>query len=132
MSEGIPEAFVDLLKKKSFAHLSTLMADGTPHVTPVWIDYDGECVLVNSSKGRQKDINMEARAQVALSIQDPDDAYRYLAIRGPIVEITEDGADEHIDKLAQRYLGEEKYPFRGPGEVRRIYRIVPEHVMTNG
>lgn len=125
MSEGIPEAFVDLLKKKSFAHLSTLMADGTPHVTPVWIDYDGECVLVNSSKGRQKDINMEARAQVALSIQDPDDAYRYLAIRGPIVEITEDGADEHIDKLAQRYLGEEKYPFRGPGEVRRIYRIVP-------
>lgn len=132
MSERIPETFLDLFEKKSFAHLVTLMSGGTPHVTPVWIGYDGEHVLVNSAKGRQKDVNMERQPQVALSIQDPDNPYRYLAVRGTVAEITEAGADEHIDKLAQRYLGEEKYPHRTPGEVRRIYKIAPEHVITNG
>lgn len=132
MAERIPETFLDLFKKKSFAHLATLMPDGTPHVTPVWVDYDGKYVLVNSARGRQKDINMVERPQVAIEIQDPDNPYRYLAVRGPVAEITEDGADEHIDKLAQRYLGVEKYPNRQPGAVRRIYKIAPEHVITNG
>lgn len=131
MSERIPEAFVDLFEKQAFAHLATVMADGTPHVTPVWVSYDGEHVLVNSAKGRQKDVNMEARPQVAMAILDPDNPYRYLAVRGTVVEIAETGADEHIDGLAQRYLGR-NYPYRTPGEIRRIYKIAPDYVMTNG
>ncbi len=132
MSERIPEAFADLFEKRSFAHLATVMPDGTPHVTPVWIDYDGKHVLVNSARGRQKDINMEERPQVAIDIPDPENPYRYLAVRGTVTEITEAGADEHIDRLAQRYLGQAKYPSRTPDEIRRIYRIAPERVMTNG
>lgn len=132
MSERIPESFRELFEKKAFAHLATLMPDGTPYVTPVWVDYDGECVLVNSAKGRQKDINIERRPQVAIDIQDPDNPYRYLGVRGTVTEITEHGADEHIDELARRYMGVEKYPNRQPGEVRRIYRIEPERVWTMG
>ncbi len=132
MSEHIPDSFKDLFEKRAFAHLATLMPDGSPQVTPVWVDYDGEYVLVNSAKGRVKDRNMEARPQVAIEISDPDNPYRYLEIRGRVVEITEEGADAHIDRLAQKYLGVEKYPYRGPGEVRRIYRIAPEKVVAQG
>ncbi|HEC22282.1 MAG TPA: PPOX class F420-dependent oxidoreductase [Chloroflexi bacterium] len=132
MSEHIPDSFKDLFEKRAFAHLATLMPDGSPQVTPVWVDYDGEYVLVNSAKGRVKDRNMEARPQVAIEISDPDNPYRYLEIRGRVVEITEEGADAHIDRLAQKYLGVEKYPYRGPDEVRRIYRIAPEKVVAQG
>jgi anthraniloyl-CoA monooxygenase len=126
----IPEEFLDLFQKRSYGHLATEMPDGTPHVTPVWVDYDGRHILINSARGRLKDRNMERRRHVALDIQDPDDPNRYLAIRGPVVEITEAGADAHLDRLAQRYLGRETYPpgWRFPGEVRRIYKIAPERV----
>ena len=126
MARGIPPAFGDLFQKKTFAHLATLMPDGSPQVTPVWCDYDNTHVLVNSARGRRKDKNMRARPQVALSIQDPDNPYRYVGIRGRVVEITEQGADEHIDRLARRYLGVDRYPYRRPGEVRVIYKILPE------
>jgi PPOX class probable F420-dependent enzyme len=108
------------------------MADGSPHVTPVWVDYDGAYVRVNSAKGRVKDKNMRRDKRVALSIQDPDNPYRYLALRGEVAEITEDGADAHIDALAKKYLGKDRYPFRSPGEVRVIYKIRPERVSTSG
>jgi PPOX class probable F420-dependent enzyme len=106
--------------------------DGTPQVTPVWVDYDGRHVLVNSAAGRRKDLNMSARRRVAIEIADPDNPNRYVAVRGSVVEITEAGADEHLDRLARRYLGRERYPdsYRFPGEVRRIYKIVPEKVTT--
>ena len=112
---------------RRFAHLATLMADGSPHVTPVWVDYDGQHILVNSAAGRQKDLNMERRRRVAIEIPDPDNPNRYLAVRGTVVEITEDGADAHLDGLARRYLGRDRYPasWRFPGEVRRIYRSRP-------
>lgn len=128
----IPTDFLDLFAKRTFAHLSTLMADGAPHVTPVWVDYDGLHILVNSAKGRLKDLNMEKRRRVAIEIVDPDNPNRYLTIRGTVVEITEEGADEHLDRLAQRYLGRDSYPptWRFPGEVRRLYRIAPERVTT--
>jgi PPOX class probable F420-dependent enzyme len=128
----IPEQFKDLFTKVAFAHLATLMADGSPHVTPVWVDYDGANVRVNSAKGRVKDKNMRRDKRVALSIQDPDDPYRYLAIRGEVAEITENGADVHIDALAKKYLGKERYPFRSPGEVRVIYKIRAERISTSG
>jgi PPOX class probable F420-dependent enzyme len=128
----IPWEYRDLFEKRSFAHLSTLMGDGTPHVTPVWVDYDGRHIVINSAAGRLKDINMEKRPHVAIEIPDPDNPNRYLAIRGPVVEITEEGADAHLDRLAQRYLGQDRYPetWRFPGEVRRIYRIAPKRVTT--
>ena len=108
------------------------MPDGSPQVTPVWVDYDGSLVRVNSAKGRLKDKNMRRDKRVALSIQDPENAYRYIAVRGEVVEITEQGADAHIDALAKKYLGKERYPFRGAGEVRVIYKIRPEKVSTSG
>ena len=132
MAATIPEKFKDLFTKVAFAHLATLMADGTPQVTPVWVDYDGAYVRVNSAKGRVKDKNMRRDKRVGLSIQDPDNPYRYLAVRGEVAEITENGADAHIDVLAKKYLGKDHYPFRSPGEVRVIYKIRPNKVSTSG
>ncbi len=126
--QRIPEKYLDLFQKRSFAHFATVMPDGTPQVTPVWVDYDGEYVLVNTAKGRQKARNVERDAKVALDILDPDDPYRWLAVRGQVAEVTEEGADDHIDKLAQRYRGVAKYPFRRPDEQRIIIKIAPSRV----
>src|SRR5262245_37967627 len=118
----IPSALADLFQKKAFANLATLMPDGSPQVTPVWVDYDGTHVLVNSARGRQKDKNLERNPAVALSILDPENPYRYLEVRGRVIEATEQGADAHIDKMAKKYLGADTYPYRQPGEVRVLYK----------
>ena len=120
--------FLDLFNKKSFASVATLMKDGSPQVTPVWVDYDGEYILINTSKGRQKMNNLKRDPRIALSIQDPDNPYRKLIVRGRVVEETEQGADEHIDKLAKKYTGADTYQNRIPGMVRVILKIKPEHV----
>ena len=130
MAVAIPEKFRDLFQKKAFAHLATVMADGSPQVTPVWCDYDGTHIRINSAKGRVKDKNMRRQARVALAIMDPENAYRYFAVRGQVVEITEQGADAHIDSLAKKYLGTDTYPRRAPGEIRVIYKILPERVSS--
>ncbi len=132
MANPIPDQFKDLFSKVAFAHLATLMPDGRPQVTPVWCDFDGSHVRVNSAKGRVKDKNMRGHKQVALSVQDPDNPYRHLALQGEVVDIIEDGADAHIDSLAKKYLGKDKYPFRSPGEVRVIYKIKADSVHTMG
>jgi PPOX class probable F420-dependent enzyme len=132
MAEVIPAKFRDLFNKKAFASLTTLMPDGSPQTTPVWCDADGDYVIFNSAKGRQKDRNVRRDPRVAMAIIDPDNPYRYLEIRGKVVEITEKGADAHIDKMAKKYLGMDKYPNRQPGEVRVIYKIRPEHTTTMG
>src|SRR2546423_4087118 len=105
MAGSIPSQFLDLFEKKAFASLATVMPDGTPQVTPVWVDYDGEHVIINSARGRRKDKNMKVGAPVALSIMDPDNLYRHLQIRGRVTEVTEKGADAHIDRMAKKYLG---------------------------
>jgi PPOX class probable F420-dependent enzyme len=128
----IPEKFQDLLEKKIFASLATLMPDGRPQVTPVWCDFDGKHILINSAKGRVKDRNMRRDPRVALAFVDPENPYRHLQVQGRVAEITENGADQHIDKLAKKYLGQDKYPFRQPGEVRVIYKIEPERAVTMG
>lgn len=128
----IPENYRDLFDKKAFASLTTLMPDGSPQTTPVWCDSDGQHVIFNSAKGRQKDRNVRRDPRVAMAIVDPDNPYRYLEIRGKVVEITEQGADAHIDKMAKKYLDKDKYPFRQPGEVRVLYKIRPEHTTTMG
>jgi PPOX class probable F420-dependent enzyme len=132
MSQVIPDKYRDLFSKRAFANLGTLMPDGRPQVTPVWIDLEGDLVLFNSAKGRQKDKNVRRDPRVALSIVDPENPYRYLEIRGRVAEITEHGANEHIDKLAKKYLGVEKYPYGQPGEVRVVYKVQPEHTTTMG
>jgi PPOX class probable F420-dependent enzyme len=124
--------YSDLFQKKAFASLGTLMPDGSPQVTPVWIDYDGKHILFNSAVGRVKDKNIRRDPRVSVSIQDPDNPYRYLEIRGRVVEITENGADDHINKLSQKYLGQAVYPYRQPGEVRVLYKVEPDRVSTMG
>ena len=132
MAENIPDKYKDLFEKKAFANLATVMPDGSPQVTPVWVDYDGSHVLVNSARGRQKDKNMERNPAVSLSIMDPDNPYRYLEVRGRVAEITEEGAEEHIDKMAKKYMGLDKYPLRQPGERRVLYKIKPERTSQMG
>ena len=132
MSQVIPEKYLDLLEKPAFGNLGTLMKDGSPQVTPVWADYDGKYVRINSAKGRVKDKNIRRDPRVSIAIQDPANPYRYLEIRGRVVEITEKGADEHINKLSKKYLGNPVYPFRQPDEVRVIFKIEPEKVSSMG
>jgi PPOX class probable F420-dependent enzyme len=132
MSAVIPEKYRDLFHKRAFASLGTIMPDGSPQVTPVWCDLEGDLVIFNSAKGRQKDKNVRRDPRVALAIIDPENPYRYLEIRGRVVEITEQGASEHIDKMAKKYLGVDKYPYGKPGEVRVLYKIRPEHTTMMG
>jgi PPOX class probable F420-dependent enzyme len=131
-SNVIPNAFLDLFKKKALAHLATLMPGGEPQVTPVWIDYEGELVVFNTAVGRQKDENLRRDGRVALSITDPDNPFRYLEVRGVVAERTLTGADEHINKMAKKYTGQDKYSFGKPGEVRVIFKIKPQHVTSMG
>lgn len=128
----VPQKFQDILESKALAHVATLMEDGTPQVSPVWFDVEGDKIRINSAKGRVKDVNMRARPAVSLSIVDPGNDYRHVAIRGKVVKVTEEGADAVIDALAKKYLGKDKYPFGQPGEVRVTYLIEAESVATMG
>jgi len=127
----IPASHADLLTKPAFANLATLNPDGSPQVTPVWVDFDGSHVIVNTARGRVKAKNLAREPRVALSIADPENPYRYLGLQGRVVELTETGGDAHIDKMAKKYLGKDIYPFRRPGEVRIIVKIAPDKVHTN-
>jgi PPOX class probable F420-dependent enzyme len=130
---AIPETFTDLLTtKKAFANLATINPDGTPQVTPVWFDWDGRQVRINTAKGRLKDKNLRRTPMVALSIMDPDNPYRYVQIKGRVASVTESGADAHIDALAKKYLGQDRYPYRKPDEVRVTFAIAPDRVQTMG
>lgn len=123
---AIPEKYMDILtSKKSFAHLATLMKDGSPQVTPVWFDLTNGVIRVNTARGRVKDRNLKVGSHVALSISDPDNPYRYVQIRGKVTKETEEGADAHIDSLAKKYMGVDSYPFRNAAEKRVIYHIEP-------
>jgi PPOX class probable F420-dependent enzyme len=122
----IPEKYLDLLEqKKAFATLATTMPDGSPQVTPVWFDYKDGLVRVNTAKGRVKARNLKAGAAVALAIVDPDNPYRYVQIRGRVRRAMEAGAVSHIDSLAKKYLGQDKYTNAAPGEVRLTCEIEP-------
>ena len=128
----IPASHADLLTKPAFANLATLNPDGSPQVTPVWVDFDGSHVIVNTARGRVKAKNLAREPRVALSIADPENPYRYLGIQGRVVEMTDQGGDAHIDKMAKKYLGKDSYPARKAGEVRIVVKIEPDKVHTNG
>ena len=122
----IPKNYLDLLQQqKAFANLATIMADGSPQVTPVWFDYTDGVIRVNTAKGRVKSRTLRPGAPIAMAIMDPDNAYRFIQIRGRVRRAVEQGADAHIDSLAKKYLGKDTYPFRHPGEIRVMYEIEP-------
>ncbi len=131
--DQIPDKYRDLLadEKRAFVFLATTMKDGSPQVTPVWFNTDGTHILINTAEGRLKDRNMRSRPGVALCIADPANPYRYLQIRGKVVERTLQGAREHIDALNFKYHGKAKY--EGPvDQVRVIYKIAPEKIDPHG
>jgi PPOX class probable F420-dependent enzyme len=117
-----------LLEEPNFCFVATLRKDGTPHVVPVWVDVDDGHVVLNSARGRAWPANVERDPNVTLTVQNLKNPYEYLTVRGRVEEITEDGADAHIDAMAKKYLGQDTYPFRAPGERRIIVRVAPEHV----
>jgi PPOX class probable F420-dependent enzyme len=122
---------VALLRDKVLAHVATVMPDGSPQVTPVWVDTDGEAVLFNTAKSRLKYRNLHRDPRIAISLSARDNDYRTVVMRGR-VEFIEEGADAHIDRLAKKYLGADSYPGRQPGEVRVTVRVVPEAILRRG
>ncbi|MBS0559976.1 MAG: PPOX class F420-dependent oxidoreductase [Proteobacteria bacterium] len=118
--------------KKALANIATVMADGSPQVTPVWFDYKDGKLRVNTAKGRVKARNMTEGAKVALSIVDPDNDYRYIQVRGTVTKVTEEGGDAHIDLLAKKYMDKDVYPWRRAGEVRMVFEITPHAAQTMG
>ncbi|MEU7711474.1 PPOX class F420-dependent oxidoreductase [Micromonospora chalcea] len=127
----LSEEDVALLAEPQLAHVATVESDGTPHVTPVWADTDGEHIVFNTAKGRQKYLNMSRNPVVAVSVADKADDFRTLWIKGTVEFVTE-GADEHIDRMAKKYLGQDTYPWRRPGEERVIVRVTPTEKLGRG
>jgi PPOX class probable F420-dependent enzyme len=122
-----------LFEEKNFAFLATLMKDGTPHVTPTWVDIDksNNTILINTAKGRVKHRNISKDPRVSVSVIDSSNPYHMVSVRGKVIEqINGKEADDHIDKMAKKYLGKDKYPGRAPGEERLLLRIKPEHVAS--
>jgi PPOX class probable F420-dependent enzyme len=117
-------------RKPNFGHLATLEPDGSPQVTPVWIDVDGDFILINTAKGRKKVRNVKRDPRVSVEVVEQENPYSMLSVKGTVVDITADGADAHIDAMAKKYLGQDSYPFRQPGEERLIMRIQPEKVIA--
>jgi PPOX class probable F420-dependent enzyme len=128
MSEKIEGKAEELLKGKNFAHVSTLRADGSVQTAPVWVDVQDGIPVVNSAEGRAWPRNLERDPRVTITVQNMENPYEYVEIRGSVAERTHDGADEHIDSLAKKYMGVDSYPMRQPGEQRVIIRVAPEHV----
>jgi PPOX class probable F420-dependent enzyme len=122
---------IALLREPQLAHVAVIDADGAPHVTPVWVDTDGEHILFNTVKGRAKYNSLVRNPQVGVSVVDKANDFRTLWVKGT-AELVEDGADAHIDRMAQKYLGKDKYPFSQPGEERVIVRIVPTAKLRQG
>ena len=132
MAATLPDSYKDLFQKRAFGSFTTLMPDGSPQTTPVWVDLVDGNVIVNTALGRQKDKNVRRDPRVAVTLIDPDNPYRYMEIRGRVAEVTENGAEKHIDKMAKKYLDKDKYPFARPGEQRVLIKITPEHFGTQG
>jgi PPOX class probable F420-dependent enzyme len=122
------EPVANLFKGKNFAFVATVMKDGSPQITPTWVDIDGDYIIVNTAQGRLKQKNVSRDPRVAISLVDDANPYNMVTVRGKVVEQTTKGADEHIDKMAKKYIGLEKYPNRAPGEKRVILKIRPEKV----
>ena len=129
---AIPERYADILDKKAFAHWATIGPSGEPQNNPVWFDFDGEYILISQTKTRQKLHNVKRDARVALSFLDPENPYRYLEVRGEVVDVTEDEGNAFINKMAQKYLGQPEYQWHQPGDKRVVVAIQPKHSSAMG
>ena len=121
-----------LLREASYCQVATLLPDGSPHLVQVWVDTDGEHILINAPETTQKVRNVRRNPRVAVNVHDPANQWRLVTVRGRVVDVTTEGADGHIDQLAKKYLGADTYPFRQPGQIRVIMKIVPEHIKEIG
>jgi PPOX class probable F420-dependent enzyme len=132
MPATISPGFQKLLHESSYCQLATLMPDGSPQITQVWVDTDDEHILINTAEGRQKERNVRRDPRVGVNMVDPANAWRIAMVRGRVVDITTEGADQLIDELAKKYLNEDTYPFRQPEEVRVTLKILPEKINEIG
>ena len=128
MPDKLTEKARELIRRPVLATLATVASDGAPQATPLWIDLDGDDLLVNTAQGRAKARNVERDRRVAVTVLDPEDPYNVVAFRGTVTEVTTEGADDVIDRLAQKYLDVDTYPMRQPGEVRVTVRIRTDHI----
>lgn len=128
----IPATHADLLTRPTFAHVATLGPNGEPQSTPVWFGYDGDVIRFSVTTGRQKYRNIARDPHVALSIMDPDNSYRYLEIRGVVASVDPDPDLDFINSMAQRYLGEDKYPWHNPSDERVVVTVTPQHTTAMG
>lgn len=126
--QPLPDPVKALIEDKSYANVATLMPDGSPQVTQTWVDHDGDIVIINTFEGSQKHRNAGRNPKIAMDVSYPADPSRVAMIRGRVIEITFDGAEEHVDKMAKKYLNQEKYPMRRPGIRRVLIKIEPLHV----
>ena len=133
INREMTDSTVNLFKEKNIAFVASLMKDGSPQITPVWIDYDGQFLLINTAEGRTKQKNFARDPRIAVSVMDHNNPYNVVTVRGKVVEQTAAQADEHVDRMAKKYLGVDKYPFRSPDEKRIIIKIKPEKIfhLTN-
>lgn len=120
----------ELLEAPNFCHLATLNPDGSPQVTPVWIDVEDNMIVFNTAEGRVKPRNIRSEPRIGLSITNQENPYEFVSIRGRVIEEAHEGAKEHINKLTKKYLGQDEYPFAQPGEVRVMFKIEPENIFT--
>jgi PPOX class probable F420-dependent enzyme len=125
----LPESVKKLIEAKTYANFATIMPDGSPHVVQTWVDHDRDTVLINTNEGSQKHRNAERNPKVALDICDPTNPFNMAIIRGRVIEITRNGAEDHVDKLAKKYLGQDKYSGRRPGVNRILIKIEPSRVI---
>ena len=128
----LSDGFLKLLNEPAHCQLVTLMPDGSPQVTQVWVGTDSGHILINTSEGRQKERNVRRDPRVAVNVVDPANQWRLASVRGKVVDITSDGSEALIDGLAKKYLGVDSYPFRTPDEVRVTLKIAPEHIAEIG
>ena len=122
----------ELLQAPNFAHISTLRKDGSPHAALVWVDVEGDNVVLNSAEGRAWPANLRRDGRITILVADKENPYRYAMIRGRLAGEDHETADAHINAMAKKYLGQDEYPFRQPGEQRVRFTIEPEHVSVHG
>jgi PPOX class probable F420-dependent enzyme len=132
MSSTIEGRSEELLRAKNFCNVATLREDGSIHGVPVWVDVKDGRPVVNTAEGRIWPNNLARDPRVTMTVQNLENPYEYVEIRGRVAERTQDGADEHIDELARKYLGRDTYPYRQPGEVRVMITVEPQHVHVYG
>jgi PPOX class probable F420-dependent enzyme len=131
MADKIEGRVAELLDDRNFAQVATTGGDGSPHVTPVWVDHDGQHIVLNTAEGRAWPANARRTGKIAINVLNNENPYEYVFIQGTVAEDTTDGADEHIDKLAKKYLDADEYPFRTDAEQRLIIKVAPEKIRHN-